>query len=75
MEEVKKLLCRNAFYLDSLNSNDLPRHFISMEEPKVITIGHLMDLTVMHISKGNPLFARESKGNPHGTQGPLMTTH
>ena len=22
------------FYLDILNSNDLPRHFISMEEPK-----------------------------------------
>ena len=23
----------------------------------------------MHINKRNPLFARESKGNPHGTQG------
>ena len=40
-----------------------------MEEPKVITIGDVIDLTVMHINKGNPLFARESKGNPHGTQG------
>ena len=40
-----------------------------MEEPKVITIGDVIDSTVMHINKGNPLFARESKGNPHGTQG------
>ena len=24
------------FYLDSLNSNDLPRHFISMEEDTVL---------------------------------------
>ena len=23
----------------------------------------------MYINKWNPLFARESKGNPHGTQG------
>ena len=38
-----------------------------MEEPKVITIDDVMDSTVMHINKGNPLFARESKGNPHGT--------
>ena len=42
---------------------------MSMEEPKVITIDDVMDLTVMRINKGNPLFARESKGNPHGTQG------
>ena len=27
----------------------------------------------MHINKGNPLFARESKGNPHGTQGNPVT--
>ena len=40
-----------------------------MEEPKVITIGDVMDSTVMHINKGNALFARESKGNAHGTQG------
>ncbi len=40
-----------------------------MEEPKVITIDDVIDSTVMHINKGNPLFARESKGNPHGTQG------
>ena len=40
-----------------------------MEEPKVTTIGDVMDSTVMHINKGNPLFVRESKGNPHGTQG------
>ena len=39
-----------------------------MEEPKVITIGDVIDSTVMHINKENPLFARESKGNPHGTQ-------
>ena len=49
--------------------NELPRHFISMEEPKVITIDEVIDSTVMHINKRNPLFARESKGNPHGTQG------
>ena len=47
----------------------LARHFISMQEPKVITIGDVIDSTVMHINKRNPLFARESEGNPHGTQG------
>ena len=40
-----------------------------MEEPKVTTIDGVMDSTVMHINEGNPLFARESKGNPHRTQG------
>ena len=40
-----------------------------MEEPKVITIDDVIDSTVMHINKGNPLFARESRGNPRGTQG------
>ena len=40
-----------------------------MQEPEVITIDDVFDSTVMHINKGNPLFARESKGNPHGTQG------
>ena len=40
-----------------------------MEEPKVITIADVIDSTVLHINKGNPLFARESKGNAHGTQG------
>ena len=55
MEEGISLVCRNAFYLDSLNINDLPRHFISMEEPKVITIDDVMDSTVMHINKGNAL--------------------
>ena len=69
MEEDTLLVCRNAFYLDSLNINYLPRHFLSMEEPKVITIGDVMDSTVMHINKGNALFARESTGNAHGTQG------
>ena len=69
MEEGTSVVCRRVFYLGSLNINDLPRHFISMEEPKVITIGDVMDSTVMHINKGNPLFARESKGNPRGTQG------
>ena len=28
-----------------------------------------MASTVMHINKGNALFARESKGNAYGTQG------
>ena len=27
-------------------------------------MGDVMDSTLMHINKGNPLFARESKGNP-----------
>ena len=40
-----------------------------MEEPKIITIGDVIDSTVMHINKENPLFETESKGNPHGTQG------
>ena len=40
-----------------------------MEEPRVITIGDVNDSTVMYINKGNPFFARESKGNAHGTQG------
>ena len=44
-----------------------------MEEVKIITIGDVIDSTVMHINKGNPLFARESKGNPHGTQGNPVT--
>ena len=43
MEEDTSVVWRNAFYLDSLNSNDLPRHFISMEEPKVIKIGDVID--------------------------------
>ena len=30
-----------------------------MEEPKIITIGDVIDSTVMHINKGDP----------HGTQG------
>ena len=32
MEEGISLVCRKTLYLGSLNSNDLPRHFISMEE-------------------------------------------
>ena len=32
MQEGTFLVWRNAFYLDSLNINDLPRHLISMEE-------------------------------------------
>ena len=35
----------------------------------MITIGDGIDSTVMHINKGNPHFARESKLNLHGTQG------
>ena len=42
-----------------------------MEEPEVITIGDVTDQTVLHINKGNPFFAGESKGNPPGTQGEL----
>ena len=32
MEEDTVLVWRKALYLGSLNSNDLPRHFISMQE-------------------------------------------
>ena len=35
MQEGTSLVWRNAFYLDSLNSNDLPRHLISMEEIQI----------------------------------------
>ena len=35
MEEDTLLVCRNAFYLDSLNINDLPRHLIIMEEIQI----------------------------------------
>ena len=54
---------------NSMQERILPRNFISMEEPKVITIGDVMESTVMHINKGNALFARESKGYAQGTQG------
>ena len=37
-----------------------PIHFISMEEVKKLVFRK----TLIHINKGNPLFARESKGNP-----------
>ena len=40
-----------------------------MEEPKVITIDDVIDSTVKHINKGNPLFARESRGNPTELKG------
>ena len=50
MEEDTSLVWRKTLYLGSLNSNDLPRHFISMEEPKVITIDDVFDSTVMHIN-------------------------
>ena len=43
MQEGHSLVWRNAFYQDSLNINDLSGHFINMEEPKVITIGDVMD--------------------------------
>ena len=32
MQEGTSLVWRNAFYLDSLNIDDLPRHLISMDE-------------------------------------------
>ena len=41
-----------------------------MEEPiftLVITIGDVIDSTVVHINKGNPLFAREPTLNSRGT--------
>ena len=56
MQEGTSLVWRDAFYLGSLNSNDLPRHLISMEEdtllvcrntflPYVLTIGDDVDST------------------------------
>ena len=62
MEEVKN-------YYAGRRLISMQEIHISMEEVKVITIDDVIDSTVMHINKGNPLFARESKGNPHGTQG------
>ena len=58
MEEDTSLVWRKTlyyyggthFYLDSLNINDLPRHLISMEEPKVITIDDVIDSTAMHVN-------------------------
>ena len=35
MQEGASLVWRNAFYLDNLNGNDLPRHLISMEEIQI----------------------------------------
>ena len=35
MQKGTSLVWRNAFYLDSLNGNDLPRHLISMEEIQI----------------------------------------
>ena len=34
MEEGTSLVCLKAIYLGSLNSNDLPRHFISIQVPR-----------------------------------------
>ena len=51
MEEDTSLVWRKTLHLGSLNGNDLPMHFISMEEPKVITIDGLIDSTaVMHVT-------------------------
>ena len=44
------------------------RHFISMEERKVITIGDVMDLTVMHINKGNAHGTQGERSNPDSSQ-------
>ena len=48
--ERRLLVWRKTLYLGSLKSNDLPRHFISIEETKVITIDDVIDSTVMHIN-------------------------
>ena len=61
MEEGISLVWRKTLYLGSLKSNDLPRHFISMEEPKVITIDDVIDSTVMHVNdfpRPNPTLTR-----------------
>ena len=39
------------------------RHFISIEEPKVITIDDVIDSTVLHLIKGTHFL----RGNPKGT--------
>ena len=46
MEEDTSLVWRNAFYLDSLNSNDLPRHLISMEEDTLLVCRYLDSLNI-----------------------------
>ena len=69
--QVYCLYCTRAtlISMEEVKNYYAGRHLISMEEPKVITIDDVIDSTVMDINKGNPLFARESRGNPRGTQG------
>ena len=44
--ERRLLVWRKALYLDSLNSNDLPRHFISMEEDTLLVCRYLDSLNI-----------------------------
>ena len=49
-----------CFYCTRLTLISKPIHFISVEEVKKL----VCRTTLTHINKDNPLFARESKGNP-----------
>ena len=49
-----------CFYCTRLTLISKPIHFISVEEVKKL----VCRTTLTHINKENPLFARESKGNP-----------
>ena len=60
MEEDTSLVWRNAFYLDSLNSNDFPRHLISMEE--------------IHISMRKIQISMQEIRNPANSQYYLLLT-
>ena len=50
----------NSMEIDVLILHGIPWIFFTW----VITIGGVIDSILMHINKGNPPFARESKGNP-----------
>ena len=43
-----------------------------MEEPKVITIGDVMDSTVMHINKGNAHGTQGERSNPDNSNEYLL---
>ena len=47
------LVWRNAFYLDTLNINDLPRHYISMEEDTLLVRRYLDSLNINDLTLPN----------------------
>ena len=59
MQEDTLLVCRNPFYLDSLNINDLPRHFISMEEDTLLVCRYLDSLNINDFPRPNSTLTRQ----------------